>query len=238
MKRKFLFAALLFCTQITLAQNAKHKFNITAGGTIQHYNGNLGNSFFKFKTTCFAGTKANFSAYLNKSFDATIGFSIGHFGYCVTKEDEIRTANVKLRCPGCADYKGMGELRSLMTSGNLAIVYKFANGYLLNEKSKFAPYLSVGAGLNYLSDVMKRNCVNVGVNYTANFGAGIKYNLTERINIGYSANVGAFLTKKVYLVNETTTTSIEQTTPDADDIKFAKRKDLYLQNSISVGYNF
>ncbi|MEY4877390.1 MAG: hypothetical protein RL708_2540 [Bacteroidota bacterium] len=237
MKKNLLLIVLFICTQIGFAQTKNKKFNITGGGFIQHYNGNLGNSFFQFKTVCFAGTRANLNTYLNHSFDASVGFSIGHFGYVATQKDIERTANIKLRCPGCAEFKGMGELRSLMTSANVSITYKFANGYLLNENSKFSPYIYAGAGINYLSDVMKRNCVNAGTNYSANMGAGIKYNITDRINVGYNLGIGYFLTKKVYLVNEITPNA-EQTAPDADDIKFEKRKDMYMQNSLMVGYNF
>lgn len=237
MKKILLLIVVLISIQNGFAQTQKKKFNISGGGFIQHYNGNLGNSFFQFKTTCFAGTRGNLSRYLNKSFDASVGFAIGHFGYMVTQKDIERTANIKLRCPGCAEFKGMGELRSLLTSANVAITYKFANGYLLNADSKISPYIYAGAGINYLSDVMKRNCVNVGTNYSANFGAGIKYNITDRINIGYNLGMGCFLTKKVYLVNEIGTNT-EQTAPDADEIKFEKRKDLYMQNSLMIGYNF
>jgi hypothetical protein len=129
--KNYLFASVLFLSTLSVfGQNSDYKFGVTAGGSIQHYNGNLGNSFFKFNTTCFAGTGASFGVRLNKSFDLNVGGSIGDYGYCQTDEDKNRVVAVGLRCPGCKDRLGMGELRSRMYSGNVGIKYKFANGYL------------------------------------------------------------------------------------------------------------
>jgi hypothetical protein len=231
MKSKLLFLALLFAASTAVAQTKNNKFGFSAGGTIQHYNGNLGSSLFKFETTCFAGVTSNLGYYLNKSFDLNAIFSIGHFGYCCTEEDNTRVVALEYRCPGCVDKTGMGELRSLLTSGNLAIKYKFANGYILNENSKISPYIYAGAGINYLSDVMKKNCVNVGTHFTINGGIGFKYNLTERINFGYHLALACFMDKKVYATGTFDGAS-------ARDPKIEKRKDICMQNALTIGFNF
>ncbi len=240
MKKTGLIAACLLSAFVTLAQSKNHKFGVTAGGTIQHYNGNLGSSFFKFNTTCFGGVMANFGVYLNRSFDFNPGLSIGHFGYCQTAADATRVVSLELRCPGCTDRLGMGELRSLMFSGNVHLKYKFANGYILREDSKIAPYVYSGFGINYLSDVMKRNCVNIGTHLTLNGGVGVKYNLTERLNVGYNLAVGCFLTKKVYYTNAESaeTASHEEEENDPIDVKMEKRKDFYMQHALTIGFNF
>ena len=235
MKNQVLISALLLSTLCTIGQNKNNKIGIEAGAHIQQYNGNLGNSFFKFNTTTFAGYNAKVGLYLNKSLDFNLGGSIGHFGYCQTDEDKKRVVSIKQRCPGCIDRLGMGELRALMISGNIAIKYKFANGIFLKENSKLAPYIYVGVGINRLSDVMKRNCVNVGNHLTINAGAGIKYNINERFNIGYNLGIGCFVTKKVYY---TTATQNSETGKDADDLKMDKRKDLYMQHALTLGINF
>ncbi len=231
----FISAAVLLSTFNSVAQTKDHKIGIEAGTYIQHYNGNLGNSFFKFNTTAFAGGSVNAGLYLNNSFDLNIGGSMGHFGYCQTDEDKKRVVSIEQRCPGCTNQLGMGELRSLMISGNLAVKYKFANGYFLKEDSKLAPYVYAGIGINRLSDVMKRNCVNVGTHFTINAGLGIKYNITKRFNIGYNLGVGCFVTKKVYYTNAQ---AMGDTDMDDDDVKMAKRKDFYMQNSLTLGFNF
>jgi hypothetical protein len=235
MKNKLLITLLSLCALNVFGQSKNYKFGITGGAYIQHYNGNLGNSFFKFNTTCFAGGSVDFGLYLDRSFDLNSGLAIGDFGYCQTEADKNRIVSVALQCPGCKDRLGMGELRSRMTSGNIAIKYKFANGYLLKENSKFAPYVYSGAGINHLADNMKRNCVNVGNHFTVNAGAGFKFNFTERFNLGYNLGAGCFIFKKVYYTNAMADASV---TMDADDIKMERRKDLYLQNSLSFGINF
>lgn len=237
MKKQFLISAVLALTTLcTVAQNKNKKIGIEGGAYVQQYNGNLGNSFFKFNTnTFFCGFSANSGLYLNKSFDLNVGISIGHFGYCQTNEDKTRIVSINQRCPGCTDRLGMGELRSLMASGNVAVKYKFANGIFLKENSKLAPYVYAGLGINHLADNMKRNCVNVGTHFTVNGGLGIKYNINERFNIGYNLGVGCFVTKKVYYTNAIANNEVDK---DADDIKMDKRKDFYMQNSLTLGINF
>lgn len=237
MKNQLLItAAFVLATFGLTAQTKNRKIGIETGAYLQQYNGNLGNSFFKFKETAFGGGSLNLGLYLNKSFDVNVGGSIGHFGYCQTEEDKKRVVALEYRCPGCTDRLGMGELRSMMISGNTSIKYKFANGYLLKEDSKIAPYVYAGVGINYLSDVMKRNCVNVGNHFTINAGAGVKYNITERLNIGYNLGVGCFMTKKVYYTNAIAENN--EVEKDADDIKMEKRKDFYMQHALTLGFNF
>lgn len=235
MKKQVLIATLFVCTLSVIGQNKKNKYGITSGAYIQHYNGNLGNSFFKFNTTCFAGSSTTFGMYLNKSFDVNVGGSIGNYGYCQTASDASRVVSLEQRCPGCKDRLGMGELRSLMISGNVSVKYKFANDIFLKENSKWGPYVYAGAGINHLSDNMKRQCVNVGNHITINGGAGIKYNINEKFNISYNLGIGYFVTKKVYYTNATVSDS---NIKDADDLKVEKRKDLYMQNTLSLGINF
>lgn len=235
MKNHLLFAVLFLSTLSSIGQTKNNKIGIEAGTYLQHYNGNLGNSFFKFNTTAFGGFSAKCGLYLNKAFDLNVGGTMGHFGYCQTEEDKKRVVSIEQRCPGCINRLGMGELRSLMISGNIAIKYKFANGVFLKENSKLAPYIFVGLGINYLSDNMKRNCVNVGTHFTINGGVGIKYNINERLNIGYNLAVGCFMTKKVYYTNSTQNGDVDK---DADDIKMEKRKDFYMQNAVTFGVNF
>lgn len=215
----------------------KYKYEFSAGTYIQQYNGNLGNSFFRFNATCFAGTSLAINRYLNKSLDASLGIGAGHFGYCQTESDKLRIVSINQRCPGCLELKGMGELRSLMLSGNVALKYKFDNGYLLSENSKISPSIFIGLGINYLSDIMKRNCVNEGLHYTINAGAGLKYNITNRFSVGYTMTVGCFMKDKVYLTNESIG-NVELEPADEDEIAIERRKDLYLQNALNVSIKF
>jgi OmpA-OmpF porin, OOP family len=235
MKSLLTISLLLLSMMSAIGQTKTNRYGLTLGGSIQHYNGNLGNSFFQFKTACFAGTTASFGMYVNKSFDVNLGGTIGHFGYCQTDADASRIVAIEYRCPGCTDRLGMGQLRSLMVAGNLSVKYKFANGYFLKEDTKLAPYAYAGLGLTRLTDNMGRECVNVGNFFTINGGAGIRYNITDRINIGYNVGITCFVNKKVYYSNAMVDDSGVE---DEDDIKMERRKDLCLQNTMSIGFNF
>ena len=235
MKNFLLISTLLLCLTNAIGQSKNYKYGVAAGAYIQHYNGNLGNSFLNFNTTCFGGGSTTFGMYLNKSFDVNLGVSIGDFGYCQTEADASRFIELELRCPGCTDRLGMGELRSRMVSGNIAIKYKVANDFLLKEDSKFSPYIYMCFGLNHLADNMRRNCVTEGFHFSINGGAGVKYNISDRFNIGYNVGVGYFPAKKVYAVVGSADTELDH---HDEVIKMEKRKDMYMQNTLSIGINF
>ena len=236
MKNNLFIAIFMMCMTHVIAQTRNHRLNITVGGNLNHYNGNLGNSFFRFNTTAFAGVQANFGLYLNKSFDLNIGAGAGHFGYCQTQSDVVRLAHLELKCPGCTDQLGMGELRSLIISGNVSARYKFANGYLLKEDAKFAPYVYAGFGINSLSDNMKRNCVTEGIHFSFNTGAGIRYNISDRFHVGYNLGVGCFVGKKVYALEEVHPNEVDDHHDEVEQME--RRKDFILQNALFVGINF
>lgn len=226
MKKNLFFFYLILLGIGLNAQTATHKIGITSGGFIQHYNGYLGNSFFKFNSVCFGGEVLTLGYYLDKTFDLNAYTTIGDYGYCQTKADATRIIPLSERCPGCKDRTGMGELRSRMISGNVAIKYKFANGILLKENSKIAPYVYFGVGVNHLADNMKRQCVNIGNHFSLNAGTGFKYNLSERFNVGYNLAVGCFTKDKVYA-----------TVGDANNMSTQGKKDMYMQNTLFLGMN-
>lgn len=236
MKNYLCILVLLLCGIGAVAQNKNNKLSLAIGGSIQHYNGNLGNSFFKFNSVCFGGATATFGIYINKSFDFNLGGYVGHYGYHPPHVDGEEVP-LEHRCPGC-DGLGMGNLSSLMISGNMAIKYKFANDILLKENAKLAPYAYAGMGINHLSDDMKKQCVNAGYHFSINGGVGVRYNISERFNIGYNLGLGCFAFGKVYNTNLSSGLVDDTIHKDSDYYKMERRKDLYMQNSLSLGVNF
>ena len=102
-------------------------------------------------------------------------------------------------------------------SAGLMVKYKFANGCILKEDSRIRPYVYFGASAIQLVDNMKMNCVQAG-NYTSlNAGVGVKYYLSDRLNIGYNMHFGNF-------------------TADHLDYKMKNGdNDRYLQQTLTVG---
>ena len=222
--KNYTLALVLLLAIGASAQNRNHKFGFTAGSAIQHYNGNLGNSFFKFNSCCFGAEVFSLSYYLDNAFDFTASSTIGDFGYWQRPEDQ-RVVSLDKRCPGCTG-KGMGELRSRMYTGNIALKYKLDNGTVFREDSKISPYVYVGVGVNYLADRMKRNCVNTGTHFSVNTGAGLKYKLTNRFNFGYNIAISYFQKEKVYA------------SVGGDQMVMDGKKDQCLQNTLSLGVAF
>lgn len=220
----FALAFILFTAGVN-AQTKDHKLGITSGAYIQHYKGNLGNSFFDFNDCCFAGEVVTLGYYLDKTFDFNFSASLGDYGYWASDAERAKPLPFNERCPGCPST-GMRELRSRMFAGNIALKYKFANGTVFKEDSKVAPYLYAGVGVNHLADRMKKQCVNVGTHLSLNAGLGFKYNVTERINVGYNLGLGCFTKEKVYA------------TVSSDEIQMDGKKDMYMQNTLFVGMNF
>ncbi len=200
------------------AQTASNKTCVTAGFGFQQYKGDLANDFYKFHWTKYGVASATLGFYINKTFDFNFQMSVGDFGYCQSSAEADRWVDADLRCPGCKNRVGLGNLNSRMTSGGIAIKYKFANGYLLKENARIAPYIYMGAGINHITDRMKMNCVCPGDYSSINAGVGFRYNVCEKFNIGYNVALGCFSSSNLDYITG--------------------KKDMYLQNTLFLGYNF
>lgn len=154
--------------------------------------------------------------YINKSFDATLFGSMGDYGYC--PDDAAVAAHIAdgAVCPGCPPNT-IVNLSGRITAGGLAVRYKFANGYLLRETSRAQPYIYAGTAFNYVGDPMRMNCIRIGAFMSYNAGAGLKYYVTNRLNVGYNIGFG-------YLNRD-----------DVDFMTHDATNDMYVQNTIMLG---
>ena len=192
-------------------QNNGHKNSISIGGGRESYNGDLGNSWFKPKEEFYAFVTLSYSRYLSKSFDITASVSHGDYGRCRdSDEDAIR-----------ADGTEVLNMLSRLTTGVLSIKYKLANGYILREDSKLAPYIYLGGGINNLSNYWweNKNRVNTGNYGSINGGIGLRYNFYKNINLSYDLGFGYF-------------------TSDNIDKRIEGKNDMYMQHSLLLGINF
>ncbi|MBC7864059.1 MAG: outer membrane beta-barrel protein [Bacteroidia bacterium] len=198
------------------AQTKNNKFGLALGAGSQNYCGDLG-SAFKIKNESYYGVvNGNAAYYLSKSFDAGLFGSIGDYGFCQPDAANNKAATDADLCPGCPGRVGLGNLNSRMLAGGIFVRYKFSNGYLLSEHSRLSPYISFGGAANSISDRMRMNCVKAGTYYSFNVGAGLKYKLSERVNLNYNFSLGYFTSDKLDFISH-------------------HSNDMYMQNTIGLG---
>lgn len=203
MKNTLLIALMAFSIY-GMAQTADKKNNISLGGGKECYNGHLGNSWFNLGEEWYGFGNITYSRYLNKSFDAMVNASIGDIGRCRDDDASLSVLNLYAR----------------MTTVVVAAKYKFANGYILKENAKIAPYIFFGAGYNYLVDIWNHKDCNAGSYLTLNGGVGVNYNFCKRYNIGYRLGIGYY------------------TKPGAVDYITTGMHDMFMQHTFCVGINF
>lgn len=121
---------------------------------------------FNFGQLDNSGFRLGIERYLNASFDLEAGFSYGKVSY-----EDIFNANV-------ADF-------------GLRAVYKFDNGYIFKKESKLAPYVFIGAGLNWFGENSGRLFINDfedGSFAMLPIGGGLKFKATEDAEINARAS--------------------------------------------------
>lgn len=212
-------AAFLLLSSFTMsAQSKSHKLGLSFGGGPQDYRGDLGNGFKVNSYDSWRGAVVlQAGYYLNPSFDAGLFGSLGDLGFCQTFDVSNLPVESEDQCPGCEGRVGLGNLSSRLAAAGLSLKYKFANGYLLKEHSRVQPYVYAGAAFNHLTDRMKMNCVKTGNYLSVNAGLGVRFKITERINIGYNMGIGYF------------------TQDDMDFMSHGGSNDYYMQNALLLG---
>lgn len=198
---KKLVALLLVSTLYMGAQTKEKKLGIQLGGGINQSYSDLGNGFFNFDKALYGFGKLNLGLYLNKSFDLNLGGTYGETGYYT---------------PDTTQLNMLGR----MGQGQLALKYKFANGYMLKETSIIQPYLYIGGGASMISDVPGETVTRIknGTFATANAGAGFNVMLTKNVYLTY--NMG-------YIWHNT----------DQLDFITKASSEQNLQHSLTIGFN-
>ncbi|MDD4970030.1 MAG: OmpA family protein [Paludibacter sp.] len=176
MKNKnLLLMAFFVAAQIITAQTADIKLGVEVGIIKNEYNGDYGNGIFNFKQQMYPSLGVAIGYYLNPSFNVGLRSAFGDYGY--------RENNVNY-------------FRGRKTDVSLYTQYKFNNGYILKESSRLTPFLTIGLGIaayGINSDLDKSGSnpslyptiVTKGVDFILPVGAGLKYQITERVAVQY-----------------------------------------------------
>ncbi|MES2477531.1 MAG: outer membrane beta-barrel protein [Bacteroidota bacterium] len=216
MKTNLFVFIFILCAATVFAQSKNNKFGINANLGGQNYKGDLGNGFSFKNETWTGGGGINLAYYLNKSFDLGISTFLGDLGYCQPQKIATTEVDVSLRCSGCVDRVGLGNLNSRMISGGLFVRYKFNNNLFIKENAAIRPFVTLGAAMNNVTDRMEMNCVNPGNYMSVNAGIGVKYSISKTINFGYQMTYGYFTSDKI-------------------DFMSHGSNDQFLQNTLFVG---
>ncbi len=221
MKNMLCTLGLALLTTAAFAQTSTHRLGLSVGAGPQDYKGDLGNGFKVNSYDVWRGAVTYQAGYyLNRSFDVSLFGSVGDLGFCQTYDVANTPVDDDDQCPGCVGQVGLGNLSSRLATAGLSLKYKFANGYLMKEKSRLQPYVYAGAAFNKVTDRMKMNCVREGNYLSLNAGLGVRYYITSRLNVGYNFSVGYF------------------TRDDLDRMSHhCKGNDMYMQNSVTVGFD-
>ena len=117
-------ACFLLSSEI-LAQSPDFKFGVELNGGIREYNGDRGSAMYFQVQPNYQAVGFGFNYYLNPSFDASFYGSVGDLGFY----DE--------------EYLGF---RARITDILIGGIYKFNNGYILDEYAMVKPYIRAGWG--------------------------------------------------------------------------------------------
>lgn len=194
-KNYILLIALCFMFGASHAQTADKKWGIGVMAGTNQYNGDLGNAVFDFEKAFYGFGSLSLHRYLSPSFNLGIQGTSGEYGFF--KNDFERFKGNKL-------------------DAALLLSYKFNNGYILKEDSRFEPYATLGLGLASHSG----SRIIKGSDPTFPIGAGAKYHLNDWMAIQYQ-----FL--------------YSFTNGDKRDIQLpVDKNDKYAQQSIGLSFSF
>lgn len=205
MKKLFLSTLFTLFSIGLSAQSLIHRFEVNASFGAQQYHGDMGNDLFQYGECMYGVGSLGVDFALNRSLDLKVAGMYGSYGYVPNTAKERAQAMDEI-------------LSSHMYTGLLALKYKFANGYLLKETSRFAPSVFAGIGVNRTIDFMKMYCITEGTFLSFNGGASLSFNFTPRLHGFYDLRMGYFATDIV------------------DEMRHGGN-DLYLQNAIGIGFH-
>lgn len=209
--RQFLLIIILLASFEMNSQTEAHKNYLAIGVGKGSYNGDLGNAWFNLEEEWYGFVSVNYSAWMNKSFDLSASITHGDYGHCREADEPVyRTDGTEVL-----------NMLSRLTAGVISVKYKFANGYIMNETSRLAPYVYAGAGVNNISNHWwpEKHRVNTGNYSSINGGLGVCYRVNEKFCVTYNLGFGYFMT-------------------DSIDKRTEGRNDMYMQNGLLFGMNF
>jgi len=167
MKKLFVLIALFMSVGAMQAQTEDSPWWVSLDLTNNKFKFRYWEGLYDFGQLDNAGFRVGVERYLSSSFDLEAGFSRGNLKY-----ENLFDANI--------------------TDLGFRFAYKFDNGYIFKKDSKLAPYVHVGTGISWLSNIGTGGDLIFqefdGSFGTINWGGGLKYKATEGAEINARAN--------------------------------------------------
>ncbi len=199
----FLLAGFLLVNTNVNAQSADRPWSIGVSGVKAAYNGDLGNGFFNFNQPSHGQVGIKVARYLTPSVDISLDGTYGRYGYWKTRTENFL---------------------SNMTQANVALNYKFANGYILPASSKVAPYAFAGLGFAKYKAVNAR--ATSQTDFTIPMGIGANVNVTEAVSLFWQSSY-----------NFTNQDMVDEMQGDANNNTMVKGNDHFMLHQVGVKFN-
>lgn len=210
--------AFLVISITGFAQSKEDKFAIGLDLKKTEYSGDFGNGLFNFNKFSYFSGGLSFQYYLSPSFDLGFSSTYGNYGYIKNEVDNFDGRKLQI---------------------GLFTHYKFANGYLLNDKSRLLPFISFGVGaasygineMNDKSGIIAGVSPNIdvdGVDLVLPVGLGLKYKITNNFAVQYQ-----------YLYTFTNADNHDQIKGASAAVYTGKKgNDAFGEHSLSFVFNF
>jgi outer membrane protein OmpA-like peptidoglycan-associated protein len=143
LKHLFIASAALLSGSQAIAQSpGSHSIELSGG--LREYIGDLGSSLLFAKSPIYQGGGLAFAYYLNPSIDAVANVSFGEVGATQNIEEFVKENDILWR-----------SFRAQTGDLSFGARFKFNNGIIMSEDSKFAPYVYGGLSGYYVHSLMK-----------------------------------------------------------------------------------
>jgi OOP family OmpA-OmpF porin len=167
MKHINILVLILLLNNPIFAQNETFRWGIGAHVSRIDYIGPLTNNLTAFN---LMSTNPTFTLgrYINNSWDIGLDMATGKIAFPILENNNsfrIKTGKIN-------DF-------------NISLIYKLANGYIFDKKSKLYPILTIGTGINQLS-IKDINLKTTNLAITP--GLGFRYHVTNRFSLQYKSS--------------------------------------------------
>lgn len=151
---------MCYTINVSFTQSNEKKWAVGVNFGTQEYYGDLGSEFWTFVNN-HGAFGVSLMRYLSPSFDV-----LGTYSH------------------GLIDFEGgKGTFENRLYDYNLALKYKFNNGYIMAEDSRLKPFVFVGFGATYSETGHYKNVGQNSIDFGVPGGVGLAIRLTDFLDL-------------------------------------------------------